>query len=46
VQRKFGLIKGLYAAGLNREEVQGLYELIDWMITLPDLEESRLIEAD
>jgi len=42
-ERKFGLIKELYTAGLNKEEIQGIYELIDWMITLPDLEENRLL---
>ena len=42
-QRKFGLIKQLYTAGHSKEDVQAIYELIDWMITLPDLEESRLM---
>ncbi len=42
-QRKFGLIKQLYIAGHSKEDIQAIYELIDWMITLPDLEESRLL---
>lgn len=41
-ERKFALIRELYGAGVSREEVQAMYELIDWMITLPDLEEDRL----
>jgi hypothetical protein len=40
-ERKFGLIQALHGAGDTREEVQGICERIDWMITLPDLEESR-----
>ena len=42
-KRKFALIKQLYLAGHSKDEVQAIYELIDWMITLPDLEESRLM---
>ena len=42
-QRKFGLIKQLYNAGHSKDDIQAIYELIDWMITLPDLEEDRLM---
>jgi hypothetical protein len=42
-ERKFALIRELYRTGSGREEVQAMYELIDWMITPPDREEARLL---
>ncbi|MEI8374998.1 MAG: cytosolic protein [Planctomycetota bacterium] len=34
--RKFRLIKGLYQRGLHAEQVRQLFQLIDWMMDLPE----------
>ena len=42
--RKFRLVKGLYERGWNRERIEALFRLIDWIMELPTEMEIELSE--
>ena len=41
---KFQLLKQLYELGYNREDINQLYRLIDWMMRLPEPDEERIYQ--
>ncbi|SIT71382.1 hypothetical protein SAMN05216526_1544 [Ectothiorhodosinus mongolicus] len=41
---KFKLLKRLYELGYNREDINQLYRLIDWMMRLPEPDEERIYQ--
>lgn len=44
---KFRLVKALFLSGMSKDDVYGLFRLIDWLMTLPDdLEGAFLADVD
>ena len=42
-RRTFELIKQLYEGGYSADEVRALFRLIEWMVSLPELEDAKLM---